>query len=1044
MVKNMLKKLLTATLWILLALPASGALAQTDTVTGTVTDRTGASLPGVNVVVPGTTTGTTTDAQGEYQLAVPQEADSLRFSFVGYEQQTVAINGRSVIDVQLALGVQELEDVVVTALGIERVQRELGYSTQQIDAEELSPNDVGNIVTALSGRVAGVRVVNTGGAPGQSARIILRGVTSLDPGANNQPLFVVDGIPISNTTDVGAEGFNSRGFSNRAVDINPNDIASINVLKGAAATALYGVRAANGAVIITTKKGQPGEVQASFSSTAGIERVNRFPEIQQTYTQGFSGEYDPGSFWCCWGAPLEEARAQDSDAQIFNNWQRAYDTGYKLDNHLSLSGGSERATFYTSIEHLTNDGVMPFSDWGRTSIRLSGRLEAADNLDFSGSLNYINSGGHRVFADRFNERIVYWTVSQDITDYRKENGTMMGYYGDNDNVGTNPIYDARYSVYVDDVNRLIGNLNTNYNVTDWMRVSYRIGMDYYGDSREQHTQGPQGVPGENVLSSLGSVGQTRIFSRDITSTLNLTFSERLTDKLQADLTIGNDIFDRSYNRIFAYGQDLTIPNFYHLSNARQISNSQVIRERRLVGVYGDLKLDYDNTVYLEITGRNDWSSTLPEESRSFFYPSVSLAYVFTESFDAPEFLSFGKLRASWAQVGKDAPPYATSITFVSPGVFPLSGQTGFSRSSVLGSPDLKPERTTAIEVGANLQFFEGRLGVDASWYKSNSADQIIPVPVSNATGYATFITNAGEIENRGIELILNANVIQSQDLYWDVTLNFARNRNEVVSIREGIETIILGSQFGYAGSTAYLQLVPGASYGAIFGTSYERYYEDPESEDPLYLDEDRPLLIGEDGFPVIDRDLKIIGNMTPDWQGGILNTIGYKNFELSALIAASYGADKYSQYNNFFAAFGIATYTLNRNETVVFEGVTADGSPNTQQVWLGQGEGPDGREYGAGYYRNTYRASTENSVMDASYVKLRNISLTYRLPGALFQSIPFRNASLTLAAGNIILWTPYGYWDPEATTSGASNTIGFSGLAHPGVSSFTLTLDVGI
>ncbi len=1042
----MWKNVFAAVLWLFMLFPAGQALAQTGIITGTVTDSTtGAPLPGVNVVAKGTDAGTATGTDGTYRLEVPAEADSLVFSYIGYRAQTVPIDGRSVIDVQLAPATIGLEDVVVTAFGIEREQRALGYSVQEVSAEELDNTDVENVVAALSGRVAGVRVINTGGAPGASARIILRGVNSLNPASNNQPLFVVDGIPIDNTTDVGAEGFNSRGFSNRAIDLNPENIASISVLKGAAATALYGVRAANGAIVITTKKGQPGGIRAHFSSTVGLDRANRLPDVQQRYGQGFSGEYEPGSFWCCWGASREEIQQIDPDHQFFNNWRGAYETGYKVDNSFSLSGGNENATFYTSIENLQHDGIMPFSDWDRTSIRLTGTLQAADNLGFSGSLNYSNSGGHRVFADRFNERIVYWTVSQDVRDYRKENGTMMGYYGDDNNVGTNPIYDARYSVYVDDVNRLIGYLAANYDVTDWMNVTYRIGMDYYGDFRDQHMQGPQGIPGENALSDDGSVGETRIFNRDITSTLNLTFSRDITRKLHANLTLGNNVFDRDYNRVFAYGENLTIPNFYHLSNARNISNSQFISRRRLIAVYGDLQLNYDDFLYLQVTGRNDWSSTLPRDSRSFFYPSVSLGFVFSDAVELPDFFDFGKLRASYAEVGKDAPPYATGITYTSPGAFPLNGQTGFTRSGDLGSLDLEPERTTAIEFGANVQFFDRRVGLDVSWYKSNSEKQIIPVPVSYTTGFSTAFLNAGEIENRGLELILNARVMDVPDFSWDLMLNFARNRNEVVSIREGVEVILLGSQFGYAGSTAYLRLIPGAPYGAIYGTSYARYYENPENEDPLYLEEDRPVLIGEDGFPVINRDLKILGNMTPDWTGGLMNTFRYKDFELSALIDVSYGAEKYNQYNNFLAAFGLARYTLNRNEFKVFEGVTADGSENTQRVWLGQGVGPDGRDYGAGFYRNTYRASTANSVMDASYVKLRNVSLTYHLPDAFLNTIRLRNASVKLAANNIILWTPYLHWDPEVTTSGAgSNIQGFSGLAHPGVTSYTFTLEIGV
>ena len=1036
----------------LLGLLVAAGAASAQTVTGTVTDaESGAPIPGVNVLAGDPPVGTSTGADGAYRLAVPAGADSLVFSFIGYERLAVAVAGRSVIDVALAPQARFIDDVVVTALGIEREERELGYAVQQIDAADLQEAETENLVSALSGRVAGAQVIDTGGAPGQGARVILRGVTSLDPTAENQPLFVVDGIPIDNTTDSGSEGFDSRGFSNRAVDLNPNDIASVNVLKGAAATTLYGVRAANGAIVVTTKKGQAGTTRIDVRSSVAAETVNRFPETQQVYVQGFSGDFDRGSFWCCWGPTLEEARTEIPDLQLYNNYRQAYGTGASLTNDVSLSGGTERSSFYASLSNLTNDGVLPFSDWGRTSVRLSGTLTPSDIFRFGGTLNYVNSGGDRVFADRFNERLVYWTQNVDVSDYLQPNGTMKGYrdFGDGATGGTNPIYDARYATYTDDVDRLIGNVNAGLDLAEWASVTYRLGLDTYTDSRLQTTQGPQGFENENPLSSTGNVGETRIQSRDLTSTVNLSLSNQF-GPVQADLLLGNDVFDRSYDRVFAFGSDLTIPNFYALSNARETSFGQEIRNSRLVGLYGDLKLNYDDTAYLSLTGRNDWSSTLPEESRSFFYPSVSLAYVFTEHLGESPTLEFGKLRASLSQVGKDAPPYATNVTFAQPGVFPLAGQTGFTQSSTLGSPDLKPERTTSFEVGTDLRFFGGRASLDATYYNATSRDQIIPVPISNATGFSRFITNAGSIRNTGVELILGADLVERGDFRWEARVNFARNRNEVLEIREGIESIGLGSQFGYAGSSAQLLLVPGAAYGAIFGTSYARYYgpdgePDPAEGEPRVLNEDAPLLIGADGFPVVDRTLRVLGNMTPDWTGGLYNRVAYKNVELSALVDASIGNDKYNQFNNFFAAFGIAPYTLDRTETVVFEGVTADGQPNTRPVFLGQGEGPDGVNYGAGYYRNTYRASTENSVMDASYVKLRTVSLAYGLPARLLGGVGIQRARVRLAANNIILWSPYEYWDPEVTSSGSgANTTGFSGLAHPGVSSYTLTLELGL
>lgn len=1018
-------------------------------ITGTVTDAaTGDPLPGVNILVMNTSLGTSTSEEGTYSLTAPDEADSLRFSYIGYKTQYVPINNRNVINVEMEPQVQAFNEMVVTAFGVEQEQRELGYSVEQVDAEELATGNNENVVSALQGKVAGVQVTNTGGAPGSSSRILIRGISSLDPGANNQPLFVVDGVPIDNSTI--AAGDTPRGLSNRAADINPDDIESVSVLKGAAASALYGVRAANGAVIITTKKGDPGDVKIDFKNSVGFDRVNRYPNFQEVYGQGFGGEATTSSFWPNWGAPIEAVADTLEGWQYYDIWRDAMETGVKIDNSISVSGGSEVATYYGSVSNLMHNGVLPFSDWDRRSVRFSGDIRPNDDLQIASSVNFVNSGGSRVPADRFMERLMYWAPTKDVTDYMYEEGplagTMKGYYADGA-AGTNPIYDARYSTFDDNVNRVIGNINTNYNFTDWFSASYRFGLDYYSDQRTNITPGPRGIANENVLSSTGFITEYRINSRDLNSTLRLNFQRDITDKIGVDLTVGNDIFDEDYNQIIASGNDFVTPGFYDLSNVRDISTSQYIEKRRLVGVYGDLTMSYDNYLFLNVTGRNDWSSTLPVDNRSFFYPSANLGFVFTDALEnTPDFLSYGKLRASYAQVGKDAEPYSTGITFGSPSIYPLNGQVGYTRNQTIGSPDLKPEMTTSIEVGADLRFLNDRMGLDLTWYKANSEDQILTVPISNAAGATRLITNAGEIENHGIELQFNATPLQTQNWQWDFRLNYSRNRNEVVSIREGIETIFIGSSFGYAGSSASIILEEGEPFGNIYGTSYARYYPEGEApDDPLYVDEDAPILIGADGFPVINNEQLVLGNAFPDWIGGIYNSISYKNVSLSFLIDIQQGMDVYNQYGNFFAAFGITENTLDRNEFRVFEGVTANGQPNTQEVWLGQGVGPDGRDYGAGFYRNTYRASTENFVKDASFVKLRNINLSYSLPSDLLKTLPFRNVTAKATATNIILYTPFDGFDPESRSGPAgTNATGFTGLDHPGVASIIFSLNFSL
>lgn len=1028
--------------------------AQERTISGMVTESDfNEPLPGVNVFVNNTSIGTSTDENGMYSLSgIPANADSLVFSFVGFQRLAVSIESRTEVNVTLQPSIQALNDIVVTSFGIEQERKELGYSVQQIDSENLMTGNQANLVNALSGKVSGVEVTNTGGAPGRSSRIVIRGINSLDSGADNQPLFVVDGVPIDNST-IESTG-TPRGMSNRAADLNPNDIASVNVLKGSAATALYGVRAANGAIIITTKKGQSGSTLIDINSTVGFDRVNAFPEFQDVYGQGFSFEHDPNSFWPNWGPKIEDVRENiNPDWQYFDIWRDAAQTGVQFDNSLSVSGGNETATYYASASNLQHEGVLPYGNWDRASVRLSGDISPRENFTLRASANYINSGGNRVLGDRFMESLMYWAPTNDVTDFEKPDGTMNGYRFDGAS-GNNPIYQAKYWTYEDDVNRMVGNMTLNYSPTQWFNILYTIGTDYYSDQRTEIIPGPRGVENENVVSSTGSIVETRINSRDINSTLNLTFERDFSEKVTTRLRVGNDVFDRSFNNIVSSGNDFVTPLFYHLSNVRDISLSQNIRQRRLIGAYGDLMINYDNFLYLNVTGRNDWSSTLPEDNQSFFYPSANIGFTFSDIIELPDYFTYGKLRSSLSVVGKDAPVYATSNTYNTPSQFPLGGQVGFTRSNVRGSSDLKPEQTTTLEFGTDLRFLENRLRFDFTWYKSNSRDQIFDVPISNATGYTRIITNAGEIQNQGIELQIEARPVQTRDFAWDVAVNYSRNNSEVIEIADGINQILLGSSFGYAGSSASIQLTEGDPFGNIYGRSYQRYYAAGEPSDNIYLDRDRPILIGEDGFPVINTDQKVLGNTQPDWIGSIRNDFSYKDFNLSFLIDAKWGQDLYSQYDNFFTAFGITTSTLDREDYVVFDGVTANGQPNTQEVWLGQGEDPEGRidpntgsvrSYGAGYHRNVKRASTEEFVVDASYIKLRNIRLAYSLPQNLIDDLGLRRITVSATATNIILHTPFSGFDPESRAGGAaSNAQGFTALDYPGVSSFFFSVNLSL
>ncbi|MEF8939504.1 MAG: SusC/RagA family TonB-linked outer membrane protein [Salinivenus sp.] len=1015
-----------------LFLVGTGAVqAQDQTVTGTVTDaQSGEALPGVNVTVPQTNVGTTTDRDGAYRLSVPATADSLAFSFVGYQRTVRAVGTRSEINVALQPAVGQLEDVVVTALGVEREERSLGYAVQQVDGAEIAETQETNLVSALQGQVAGAQITNTGGQPGSSSRIVLRGVTSLDPNADNQPLFVVDGVPVSNETFSGSRGAGGFAFSNGAVDINPENIESVSVLKGASAAALYGVRAANGAVVIETKDGQAGQTQVDYSSSVGFQRVGKIPPMQREFMDGWRGEFGFFGFpsFHAWGPKADTIQG----SEFFRNYEDYFDRGgmgQNVQNSLAVSGGTEASTFRLSLNYGDQTGVIPEAENENFSARASGQLDVSDELRVSASAKYANAQGTKLPVDGQLGQLMYYPTSVSVVrKFKNEDGSQFSPLP----FLNHPIFVAKNHNLTNDRDRFIGNIGVTYTPTDWFTAEYRFGNDLYQDAREEVIPGPLGVrENENAISAQGLLDRETITNRELTSTLRLSASRSLTDGLDAELSVGNDVFDSNFDRVNVTGENFGTPRFFDLSNTSNISTSEAQRERRVIGVYGDLSLNYEDYLFLTLTGRNDWSSTLPEGNRSFFYPSASLGFVFSDVVELPSGFDYGKLRLSASEVGKDARPYLTDITF---GSFPFKGETLETRSGQLGDPNLKPETTVSFEIGADLRFLDERLRLDVTAYQSNSRDQIIPVPVSEATGFDEFVTNAGEIRNRGIELTTNIRAVETEDFTWDATVNWSKNNNEVVSIREGIESITLsGSSFSYGGSLT-MQLRRQLEYGNLFGPVYDRFYENPSEENDFIVNEDRPRIISRDtGFPTRSGEgFKVIGNVQPDWTGSVKNTFSYQNFTLSALIDVKRGGDLYNQVAAFHASQGTLPITTNRDEEVQFEGVYPDGTPVDTTVVPGQD-----------FYRNVYRRVAENFVEDASYVKLRNVRLTYRLPDLLTGNTPLRSGSIGVGASNILLWTPYDGFDPESRQFDAgSNTQGFQGLRTPAVESYTVQLNL--
>lgn len=989
----------------------------------------GTPIIGASVVVKGTTIGTNTNVSGGFSFGVPPSATTLVISYIGFTSQEVPINGRSTVNITLKTDVKQLNEVVVTAFGREQEKRTLGYSVQEVGAAEIARTQNPNVVNSLQGRVAGVQVLGTGGTPGAGSRIQIRGINSLNPGANNQPLFVVDGIPISNETIAGNQlpsaGSNARNsseqfaFTNRAADINPDDVESMSVLKGAAATALYGLRAANGVIIITTKKGKAGATTVNFSTNFGIDNVNKTPQIQRKYREGLSGRLRTNSA----GAPnrFQTFGPAITDDPIYDNFKNFFQTGTRFDNNLSISGGGEKATFHTSLSRLDQEGIAPNSDWARSTVKLGGTVNVSSKFAVTGSVSYSQSGGNKsASGDKgILSALTYHTTTFDVNDYLNPDGTMRVY---SPGVIDNPRYLAENSTLQDDVNRVIGNVGFTYDLASWLTFNYKVGADVYSDNRQRLVPGPifQGAPTLDLAAGTGGfLVEERINYRELTSNAFLTAEHSFNENFNGSIMIGNTVESQQSDVLNTRGERFTVPLFYHLSNTSNIFTSNGISERRLIGAFFDAKVDYKNMLYVSVTGRNDWTSTLPKQNRSFFYPSISTSFVFSEPLALSDnrFLNFGKIRASWAEVGKDTQPYRVGTYFGSSADFPFNSRNGFVVSTNQGDPELKPETTRSIEFGTELHFLQSRIILDATYYRSNSFDQILAIPTSVTSGLTNYTSNAGEIQNNGVELLVSGTPIKTNDFNWEVVVNWSANQSEVLSINDAV------SEITFQDDRIVNRLVVGGSAGDLYGRVFNR-------------DDQGQLIIGTNGLPILgpSNPLVKVGNAIPDWQGGITNTITYKGVSLSALLEIRQGGDVYDVSLRNRIRNGIDIRTENRYQQIIFSGVTANGETNTTPVVLDEG-----------FYRggNSFNDAADVLLQDASWVRLRNAQLAYTLPGTLIGKTPFKSVRVSVTGNNLFLLTPFEGFDPETPTYGSgSNALGYTGFGIPAVRSFTFGLNV--
>jgi len=1068
------------------------ANAQQKTVSGTVTSSVEGEgvLPGVTVSVKGTTLGVTTDIAGRYSLMVPENAATLIFSYIGMKKQEVDIGSRSVINIIMEPDILGLEEVVVTALGISREKKSLGYSVQQIGGEELNTARETNFVSSMSGKISGVSIKQPN-TMGGSANIVIRGNASLL--GNNQALFVVDGVPVDNsntnteTQKIGGGGFD---YGNAAMDINPDDIESISVLKGAAASALYGSRAANGVVLVTTKKGTRSRgLGISLNSSVVMSRVDNstLPKYQKEYGGAYGPYYDDDSGYfllsdidgdgtddlvvpifddASWGAKFDPDLmvvhwdALDPLAPNYGEkrpWvfpehsiESLFKTGYKYTNNIAFDGGSDFGSFRFSYTNVDETSIMENSSIKRNTVNLAGILDLSDRLTVEANASYINmkavgrfgtgyddQNPMQVFAQWFQTNV---DVKRLMNNYKSPiDGTQRSWnYEDLPTpdaplrvwYANNPTW-LRYENYNNDGrDRFFGYGKLNYKLNSWAILEGRVANDYYSEYQERR-----------VAISSCSAGALPDYTKylrtfnEFNADLMLRFNREL-GVISLNGLLGSSTRSNSIRSTLASTVGgLSIPGFYALDNSvAPIFNEEAEILQMINSVYGSLSIGYRRFVYLDLTSRYDKSSTLPEGNNSYFYPSISTSLILSELGGLKEldFLSFLKARINYAEVGNDAPAYNTKPSYISGkpwgslGLFSL--QNNFYNTNInpaLFNPDLLPERTKSIELGLEASFLKNRFGLDFSFYKNNTFDQILPIEVSRGSGYSAMYINAGEIENKGFEFSINAVPLQVRDFSWSLDINWFKNMNEVISLGENIDNILLFQAWDVS-----INAREGQPYGAIVGTNF------------VYLDGKK--VVGPDGFYLKTDEEEVIGNINPDWNAGIKNTLRYKNLSLSGLIDIQQGGDIYSINTKHGLSTGLFEETAGLNDKgnpkrdpvdegggVLFPNtVYEDGAANTTYV--------ECNEWGTAF---DYDASpTARYVLDASYVKLRELALSYSIPNSVLSSTFIKSASVSLVARNLWIISKNTYhFDPEAALS-SGNQQGIENGTYPTTRTYGIDL----
>jgi TonB-linked SusC/RagA family outer membrane protein len=1036
-----MKRILLPALFLLLA---SSIIHGQKTINGEVYDAaSGEPLIGATIVLEGTTVGTITDTDGKFTLQNLSATDVMVISYVGYVRERVQVGEQTEVRIMLREDLAQIEEIIVTAIGIKSEKKALGYAAQEVSGDDVTNAQQSNIVNALSSKVAGINVTSSSGTPGASSDITIRGRTSLRANGNS-PLFVIDGVPIDNSY----AGSYVYDYSNRAIDLNSDDIESISVLKGAAASALYGIRAANGAIIITTKSGQgrgAARKNITFKTSLGIDQVNKLPEQQNLYSQGTDGNYS-SSTNRSWGALIDTLRfdgavdypldrngrivgmsdpaATDKRVVPYDNTGSFFENAITSNNYLSMSGGSDRSNYFFSAGYLNQNGIVPKTDFKRASFKLSGDTRLTDKFGISGSATYTNSKtNHAQRGSNLSAVMVglmRCTPTFDLTNgssdpandpdaYMLPDGTQRNFYPNYDN----PYWSVNKNRARSQVNRIIGNAQVDYEMLPWLRAMYRAGIDYYTEQRNAFfDNNSSDTPNGYVTASTYNF-------QGINSDLLITAEEEITKDIKLTASVGHNYYYRNTYTNSQRGDSLILPDFYDLSNTAVTEGSDYQTNYKIVGVFYDVRLSYKSMLYINTTGRNDWSSTLAKGNNSFFYPSVNASFIFSELLNLPNnsFFSYGKLRTSWAEVGNDAPIYSLQdyYTAITGGI---NGQTSFATQRTIGNNELQPETTRSSEVGIDFRFFQNKLGFDLALYQSKSIGQIVEVPVAYSTGYDHMIMNAGVLTNRGIEIQAFATPVNKSGLKWDIMVNLTSNKNMVDELPEGIPLL----EFETTGvSSTRSVAIEGEPYGVIYGSRFLR-------------NEAGQVLVSDEGYPRIDAVAGVVGDPNHKYTMGINNTLSYRGLVLTALIDIKQGGQMYNGTRNVMNYLGTQKFTENRDEDYIFPGVNENtGLPNDVPV-----------KRDATYYsrQGTLAGLSEAAIEDASLVRLRQVNLYYTLPARWFVNSFINQLNIGLSGRNLLLFTPYSGIDPETNLSGVSNSLGRDYYNMPNTRGFEFSLQV--